>query len=100
MTSCPQCNEKPRRLSGGYKHIGDINSIAYYFCDDCELKFSVTGHVVKIMTDEPGQTFKSKREAFRVLRLAMRDDRAWFDGITEETETLARGVWQNWIVRR
>lgn len=93
--NCPTCLTPTYRLSGGYKHVGSATRIAYWECrnDDCEtVKISVSGGVVKIMTDEPGQTFKSTREALRVVRLAARDDLEWFDGISEETEALARVV--------
>lgn len=99
--NCPTCAIPAYRLSGGYKHIGAKSRIAYFECrnGDCEtVKFSVVGDVVKIMTDEPGQTFKSSREALRVLRQAARDDLEWFDGVSEETETLARQVCRNWIL--
>jgi len=93
--NCPTCQQSAYRLSGGYKHIGAATRIAYWQCrnDDCEVvKFSVIGQVVRIMTDEPGQTFKSIREALRVLRLTIRDDRAWFDEVSDETLALARQV--------
>jgi len=92
--NCPTCQQSAYRLSGGYKRL-DHNRIAYWQCrnDDCDtVKFSVIGHVVRIMTDEPGQTFKSVREALKVLRLTVRDDRAWFDEVSEETLALARQV--------
>jgi len=101
--NCPTCAIPAYRLSGGYKHISGVDRIRYFECrnDDCEtVKFSVIGHVVKIMIDEPGLTFKTKREAFKVLRLTIRDDREWFDGITEETKTLVHSVLQNWMLRR
>jgi hypothetical protein len=92
---CPTCQQPARRLSGGYEHIGGKSRIAYWVCDndDCDtLKFSAIGQIVKILTDEPGQTFKNSREALRVLRLSMRDDREWFGEVSEETLLLARQV--------
>jgi hypothetical protein len=91
--NCPTCTHNARRLSGGHKHLGNRGGkhIAYFQClnEDCETgKFSENRGVVSVMTDEPCVTFKSNREALRVLREAVRDDREWFGEITDETRAL------------
>lgn len=44
------------------------------------------------MTDEPTASFKNPREAARVLWQAMRDDREWFNEVSDDTRDLARQV--------
>lgn len=93
--NCPQCNEKATRKGGGV--TVNAGRICYYHCPDCGITFAVTGQVVRILTDEPDLPFKSRREAFRTVRQAVRDDREWFEAVTDETEALARLVIRNYL---
>lgn len=88
--NCPQCNEKALTLPGG--NLGAVHSTRYYHCPGCDIKFKSVGPVVQILTDEPAATFKNSREAARVLRRAMADDREWFGEVTDDTRDLARQV--------
>jgi hypothetical protein len=93
-TLCPVCACPACALSGGWKRK-DKTRLNYWACqnDDCEVtKFSVDGLTVKVITDEPGQSFRNAYEAMRVLGMAVRDDKAWFGEITEETRELIRVV--------
>lgn len=98
MIECPQCNNKATRLPG--TSYGISHAIAYYKCSDCDIKFSVTGNVVKMMNDEPELTFRTRRQAFGAVRQAMKDDREWFGANTEETIELARSVVQLYFFRK
>lgn len=85
--NCPECNEPAKSLPGG--NLGAVHSTRYYRCPNCDIKIKVAGPVVQIMTDEPQASFKSSREASRVLRQAMADDKRWFGEITADTLDLA-----------
>lgn len=88
--NCPECNEKARSLPGG--NLGATHNTRYYHCSGCEIKFKAVGPVVQIIPDEPEASFKSSREAARVLRQAVADDRLWFGEVSDETRELARQV--------
>lgn len=88
--NCPECNEKAKALPGG--NLGTVHSTRYYRCSGCEIKFKTVGPVVQIIPDEPESQFKSSREAARVLRQAVADDRLWFGEVSDETRELARQV--------
>lgn len=88
--NCPECNEKAKALPGGNQ--GAVHSTRYYRCLNCDIKIKTVGSVVQIVSDEPALQFKNSREAARVLRLAVADDRLWFGEVTEETRELIKQV--------
>lgn len=88
--NCPECNEPAKTIPGG--DMGAVHTTRYYRCLACEIKFKTVGPVVQIMSEEPESSFKSSREAARVLRQAVADDRQWFGEVSDETRDLARQV--------
>lgn len=91
--NCPECNEKAIRRGGG-----SSNNSAYYACQDCDIVFSVKGGVTKVVEHQP-VLFRDRREACRVLYQAVKDDRTWFGNVSEETEAIARLVWQDYLLK-
>lgn len=100
MVICPECGGKLTRQTGG-NTAADGSRSAYRYCgnDDCK-KFMAS---VRTLTrpHQPEQFAGwvdndemklSPREALRILRGKVRDDREWFRETTEETEEFARQI--------
>lgn len=92
--NCPHCLNKAARRGGGSN-----GNITYYACAACDIAFSLNRGEIRIMESEP-LLFRNSREAAHCLYQAVRDDRQWFGTVTEETETLARMVLREYLLRR
>jgi hypothetical protein len=96
--NCPQCDEKTKTVGGG--GFTNLGRSRYYTCDDCGIKFYANGSIVRILSDEPELPFRNGREAVHSLYQAVKDDKSWFGGMTEETEELARVVFRVYLIGR
>lgn len=97
MILCPQCSERAFARGGG--GLTTTGRTRYYHCRDCDIVFQVDGNGAIRVCEDPLK-FRNSREACRTLYRTARDDREWFDGVTSETEDLARLVWREYLIKR